>query len=56
MESYLKIDKRKKTEAPQAIAAWVTSDTVAWMELRTAPGEGPLPGAASELARAIAAA
>src|SRR5579872_6715741 len=46
----------KKAEAPQAIAAWVTSDTVAWMESRTAPGEGPLPGAASDLARAVRAA
>src|SRR5579862_4767751 len=46
----------KKTEAPQAIAAWVTSDTVAWMESRTAPGEGPLPGVASELTRAVEAA
>src|SRR5579871_350288 len=50
-----KTPNRKKAEAPQAIAAWVTSDTVAWMESRTAPGEGPLPGAASDLARAVEA-
>jgi hypothetical protein len=46
---------RKNTEAPQAIAALVTSDTVPWMELRTTPGEGPMPEAASELARAVGA-